>query len=156
MKFIIFLSIFTFSFINIQVDKKSFYETLSSNSIEELNQMINKIERKQSNSLANAYKGTLIAKKSSFLKNTTEKIKTFKAGVNLLETEIEKFPKNVEYRFLRLTIQENCPKILKYDKNIEKDIEIITNEFSTLDKELKEVIANFAKTSSGLKSSNLK
>ena len=156
MRLLIFLSIFAFSFINIKIDKKGYYESLSINSIEEIELMIRVIKKEPVTSLSKAYQGTLIAKKASYLKNTTEKIKTFKEGVGLLEKEITLFPKNIEYRFLRLTIQENCPKILKYNKDVENDAKIITKGYSTLNNELKEAIIKYAKTSKVLNRSNLK
>ena len=41
---------------------------------------------------------------------------------------------NVEYRFLRLPIQEHAPKIIKYQKDIQKDKEMIIREYKNLDK----------------------
>ena len=79
-----------------------------------------------------AYKGAgiaLLAKKSRDLK---EKKELFVKGVTLLELAVEKSPNTVEIRFIRLGIQENTPKILKYKTNIEEDKKIILHQFNTI------------------------
>ena len=152
----LFLLILTFSFFNLSIDKGSFYDALSSNSVEDLEQMIQLLEKEKATPLNLAYKGTLIAKKAGHAKNAAEKVKLFKSGIKLLEAEILRSPKEIEYRFLRLTIQENCPKILKYNQNIEEDVTMITKGFSHLNKELKHILLDYSKNSKLLKSSDLK
>ena len=156
MKSAVLLFLFTFSFFDLSIDKSSYYDALKSNSVNDINSMIGLLDNEASTPLLRAYKGTLIAKKASFESKPAQKIKVFKSGVLLLETEINKSPKNVEYRFLRLTIQENCPKILKYNQNTKEDIKIITAKFSSLNKTLQTVILDYAKKSTLLNSSHLK
>jgi len=156
MKSIILLFVFSFSFLNYSIDKGSYYNALKSKSVTDLDKMILLIEKEKITPLNQAYKGTLVAKKAGFEKKAAAKIKLFKAGVVLLEAEISKSPKNVEYRFLRLTIQENAPKILKYNKNIKEDIAIITKGYSTLKTGLKKIIIDYSNNSTVLNSSDLK
>ena len=156
MKSIVLILAFTFSFLNFSIEKSAFYDALSSNSVEKLDKMIQQLEKEKKTSLNLAYKGALIAKKAAFKKKVADKINLFKSGVTLLETEISKFPKEVEYRFLRLTIQENCPKILKYNKNIEEDIDVITKGYPHLNKPLKKIILDYTKHSKLLNSNKLK
>ena len=60
------------------------------------------------------------------------------------------------YRFLRLSIQENAPKILRYYKNIKADKTLIANKYSGLDKELKIVIKAYTRKSKYLATNDLK
>jgi len=156
MKSVILFLIITFSFLQPSVEKSLFYNALSSESITQLDDMIKQIEKEKTSPLNLAYKGALIAKKASFEKKAADKVKMFKSGIKLLETEINNAPKETEYRFIRLTIQENSPKILKYNKNIDEDITLIVNDYSKLNKGLKKVIFNYSKKSTALNSASLK
>ncbi|PJA06192.1 MAG: hypothetical protein COX70_10050 [Flavobacteriales bacterium CG_4_10_14_0_2_um_filter_32_8] len=156
MKTILFILFSSLPFINFSVDTEEYYAVFSGKSIQNIDQLITELEQQEHTTTNNAYKGALLAKKADFEDDVSKKIKTFKIGVQLLEIEIKKFPKETEYRFLRLCIQENCPKILNYDKNIKEDVQLITNNFSKQPKSLKTIIANYAKTSKQLDATLLK
>lgn len=156
MKTATFLMITLFTLVNFTVEKDELYDTLSGESVQSINILITDLEQQKSTSINNAYKGALISKKANFEKSAAKKIKTFKIGVELLETEIKKNPKQIEFRFLRLCIQENCPKILKYNKNITEDAKLIASNFKTQSKQLKTIISNYAKSSKALDISLLK
>ncbi len=155
-KILLFFAILNLAFVNITFDKKEFYDVFSGSSLEKINSMLLKLENEKSSSIKAAYKGALFMKKSSFLKPPARKIDLFNKGMLLLESEINKFPENVEYRFLRLSIQEHAPKILKYHKDIKKDKEMIIREYKNLDKEMKSIIMDYSKKSGILKPSDLK
>ena len=87
---------------------------------------------KNSNIVLVAYKGAGIALKGRYAKKIPVKKKYFIDGVSLLEYAIEKAPNNIELRFIRLGIQENTPKLLKYKSKIEEDKTFIINNFSTI------------------------
>ena len=79
-----------------------------------------------------AYKGAaiaLLAKKSKTIKRKKE---GFIEGVSLVEYAIEKAPHNIEARFVRLGIQENTPKLLKYKGNIDEDKHFILKQFPNI------------------------
>ncbi len=79
-----------------------------------------------------AYKAaslTLLAKAS---KGAKSKKIYFKEGVELLEFIISKNPKNIELRFIRLTIQEKSPKFLKYKEHINEDKLFIYNHLKSV------------------------
>ena len=156
MKTILFILFSSLPFMNLSVDIDNYYTVFSGKSIQNINQLITELEQQEHTTINKAYKGALLAKKADFEDSVTKKIKTFKIGVQLLEIEIKKFPKETEFRFLRLCIQENCPKILKYNKNLDEDAKIITNNFSKLTNKLKIIIANYAKTSKVLDENLLK
>lgn len=71
------------------------------------------------------YKGASIALKAKFTKGIKNKKKLFKEGVSLLEKQITQKPNDIELRLIRLSIQENTPKILKYQQNITEDKNLI-------------------------------
>jgi hypothetical protein len=75
----------------------------------------------------------------------------FNAGKKILESEIKTNSENVEYRFLRLLIQENAPKVLKYNGNVEEDAIAIVAGYSKLKESTKNAIESYAKKSASLK-----
>lgn len=82
-----------------------------------------------------AYKGavtTLMAKYAEDIKN--KKI-FFKEGKELLEYSVTKEPKNAEIRCIRLSVQENAPKITGYRKNIEEDKRFILDNCALMTNE---------------------
>lgn len=68
-----------------------------------------------------------------------------------MENAIKSQPNNAEYRFLRLMIQENAPKVLKYNTKIKEDIDFIKNNLSKTPAEIKTAITNYSKVSPNLK-----
>lgn len=95
-------------------------------------------------------------KKAGFLKGVNNKVKTFKKGAGLLEGEIRIIRDNVEYRFLRLIIQEHAPKILKYNKNLEEDKKVVLTGYEKLDPDLQKIIKNYSASSGVIKKEDLK
>ena len=82
--------------------------------------------------LLTGYKGAITASMANYSKNKQEKINLFKEGKQLLEKAIVKDSNNVELRFLRMTIQTNCPKALGYNKQITTDKNYILANFDTI------------------------
>jgi hypothetical protein len=69
---------------------------------------------------------------ANYSKNKQEKINLFKEGKQLLEKAVAKDSTNVELRFLRMTIQTNCPKALGYHKQIASDKTYILANFDSI------------------------
>lgn len=139
-----------------QIDKGVYYKALSSGEEASIDKVLAKLENEKSSSKVNAYKGALTMKKAGFVKGVGGKVKTFKRGASLLEDEIKSNPGNTEFRFLRLTVQEHAPGILKYNKEIDADKQAVVSGYDKLDADLKNVIADYAKDSKVLKESDLK
>ncbi|RSK41390.1 hypothetical protein [Mangrovimonas spongiae] len=76
-----------------------------------------------------AYKGASIALKARHAKTIKEKKSGFVEGVSLIEYTIEKEPNAIEPRFIRLGIQENSPKILGYNKDLDADKTFLLKQF---------------------------
>ncbi|MBM1105511.1 hypothetical protein JQC67_05085 [Aurantibacter crassamenti] len=95
-----------------------------------------------------AYKGavsTLLAKHSKAIK---DKKGYFKEGVVLLETAIKEEPNNIEIRCLRLGVQENSPKILRYKSEIPTDKQFILDHYSSeTSQEIKDFVKGYIQQS---------
>jgi hypothetical protein len=120
-----------------------------------INNLITKLENGNSSSESKAFLGALLMRKAGLVKGKKEQLNLFKRGRLLLEKEIEESPANAEYRFLRITIQEQAPKILGYHKNMEQDKKIVIKGFRELSSEARKAIASYAKKSQQLKNADL-
>lgn len=60
------------------------------------------------------------------------KLNTFIEGKKKIEEAVEKSPNNLEIRFIRLSIQKNCPVFLGYNKNINQDTQYINKYKNTI------------------------
>jgi len=133
------------------IDKSAFYTAIASSNEELINAQLTTVK---ASSIAEkeAYEGALLMKKAGVIKGTAkEKLSLFKAGRTKLEAAIAKDKDNIEYRFLRLIIQENAPKIVKYKSEIEADSLLVRTNFKSLPQNLQTVITDYSKTSKALK-----
>ena len=80
-----------------------------------------------------AYKGASIAMKGRFEKGAKQKTTIFKEGISLVEAALLKEPNNMEIRFIRLSIQQNSPKVLKYKKNIDEDKNFVLSNYESIE-----------------------
>lgn len=101
----------------------------------------------KSNNVLLAYKGAAITLQSKFATGLKNKKQLFIEGVTMVENVIKNNPDNIEIRLIRLSIQENTPKLLKYKGNIDEDKKIIVNAFDKLPQDLKEYIKDYVKQS---------
>lgn len=98
--------------------------------------------------LLQAYKGAALVIGGKYAKGIEDKKKLAREGISLLESAVAKDPGHIEIRTLRLSIQENSPKILKYKSKIEEDRTFITRRFEELPEgELKAFVAGYLKES---------
>lgn len=85
------------------------------------------------------------------------KLSYFNSGKKLLETAIQKDPKNIELRFFRFSTQSNVPALLNYSSNINEDKLILMNYLkinnSITDKDLYQRIKTYMLKSSYCSSS---
>ncbi|MFX0555722.1 hypothetical protein ACOCEA_02935 [Maribacter sp. CXY002] len=94
------------------------------------------------------YKGAIYTLKAKHSKVIKEKKIYFKQGIALLETAIGAHPENLELRFIRLSIQEHAPKIVKYNSNLQEDKLFILTDFKNAkEKAVKKLIKNYIVTS---------
>ena len=129
--------------------KQAFYSAMAGNNVAVWNQQLEAVKNFKGNNKT-AFEGALLMRKSSVLKVPAQKLSTFKQGYKLLESSIAKEPKNVEYRFLRLMIQENAPKIVGYNKNLSEDSKLIKEGYKLLSAETQQAILAYSKQSKTL------
>lgn len=98
-----------------------------------------------------AYEGALLMKKAGIVSSPKNKLSLFKDGHKKLENAISKSQSNVEYRFLRLMIQENAPGILNYNDDMLTDSKIIKTSYQVLPVPVLQAIKEYSKTSDHLK-----
>ena len=131
------------------INRTKYYEVYASSAADDITALLSNLDGSTSD--INALRGALLMKKSGVIKNKREQLSLFKQGKVLLDNEIRNNPTNAEYRFLRITIQENAPKILGYNKDIEQDKAILENSYKMLSSTVKKAISDYAKTSNILK-----
>lgn len=138
------------------INKLEFYNAFKSNEKSIIEKGIQQVKNGNTSNLKNAYLGALIMKSAQFPSTPKEKIAVFKEGKELLEASISKEPKNGEFRFLRLAMQEKSPKILHYNGNIEDDKKILIDTFDNLEFTVKKVIKKYAEESIVISPSDFK
>lgn len=148
MKTILFLIISSFHWSS--VSSVDFYKVFSSTNENDIDTYILSL-KSATTAQQKVYLGALYMKKSEFQKDLKTKIATFKKGADILEKEISSDKNNVEFRFIRIIIQENAPKILKYNINIEEDKKIIEQNYKNTSAFLQKEIVKYAKISSNIK-----
>lgn len=87
------------------------------------------------------YKAASLTLKAKFADKIKDKKEFFKEGAVQLESLISANPNNIELRLIRLSIQENVPKLLKYHENIQEDARFIAKQLKNVkDRDQKEHI----------------
>ncbi|MDR2284665.1 MAG: hypothetical protein LBE37_15730 [Sphingobacterium sp.] len=97
-----------------------------------------------------AYKGASYALQARYVSDRKTKKELFVAGAKDIEGAVEAAPNNVEIRLVRLIIQENTPKILKYKGNINTDKQMILTNFDSQTKAVKDAVKRYASTRSSV------
>lgn len=91
-----------------------------------------------------AYKGAVIALLARAEKGAKNKKKRFVEGIQLIEYAVSKAPNSLEIRFVRLSIQQNSPKFLKYNKQQNEDKRFVLKMLKTeKSKSLKKYISDY-------------
>jgi hypothetical protein len=101
--------------------------------------------------LKQAFEGAMTMKKSGLGGSAPTKLHLFKEGRKMLSEAIKQDPNNVEFRFLRLMIQEHAPGILGYNKDMEADSEYIRKMYKSLPDEVQRAVLKYNKKSKVLK-----
>lgn len=130
-------------------DKEDYYAVMRSNSLEKINEMLTEL-KVSSFSEKEAYEGALLMKKAGLVGPPLVKLNLFKSGRKKLEAMIQKNNSNVEYRFLRVMIQENAPKILNYKNELADDCAVVKKSYKKLSPLLQQIILDYSQTSKKL------
>lgn len=102
----------------------------------------------ENNATLYGYKGAAYTLKAKHAKVIKDKKTYFKEGVAMIESAIALHPENVELRFVRLSVQENAPKIVNYREDLESDKSFILKNYPQIkDPTIKELIKKYSKDS---------
>jgi hypothetical protein len=136
-------------------ERPQFYSVLKSGSTESIDK---ELEVLSSSAIAEkgAYMGTLLMKKADLVGSAKEKLGLFKAGRKKLEAAMANDSANVEYRFLRLIIEEHAPKVVKYRAHLQEDSKYIQERFGKLPLAVRNAVIDYSKTSKVLQRESLK
>lgn len=137
-----------------EFDREAFYGVMASGNLEAVNNEL-AIVRSSAVKEKDAYEGALLMKKAGLLKIPAEKLKAFKAGRIKFDPALAGDNGNVEYHFLRLTIQEHAPRVVKYYKEIDTDKEYIHKGYKSLLPVVQKAILDYSKTSKVLQRDDL-
>ncbi len=135
-------------------EKAAFYEVLASGNIDGVN---NEIAILADASISNkeGYEGALLMRKAGLVSPAAKRLRFFKEGRIKLETALMADNENTEYHFLRLAIEENAPKIVKYHADIEKDKLFVQKNFKNLSPSVQHAILDYCKKSKVLHAEDL-
>lgn len=131
---------------SLRFDKAAFYAAMAGNKIEEVDAVLSNLEE---STLAEkmAYEGALLMKKAGLAKKAKDKLSLFKSGRIKLEEALKNDGDNIEYHFLRLIIQENAPRIVKYKNNLINDAALLRTSFKKLSPVVQQAVRGYAKKS---------
>lgn len=96
------------------------------------------------NVVISAYTG---ASKMMYAKYAKKRTELLKEGKLLIENAIENQPNNIEIRLIRLSVQENLPKIVPYRKNIDEDKKFIIENIDKQSIVIQKYVRNYIKIS---------
>jgi hypothetical protein len=129
----IFIAYFIF-FVNIDISEvRQLYKEadLSEQNVANLFDKLESINKSDDKVLV-AYKGAATSMTAKYKKGFKLKKEFFKNGVSLLEYAVASEPANIEIRFVRLSVQQNSPRFLNYNKEIEEDKKFIINNYDQI------------------------
>lgn len=108
---------------------------------------------KEDNKTLVAYKGASLTILSKLEKKVSAKSKKFKEGASLIEFAVANEPNAIEIRMIRLSIQENVPKIVNYKGNKKEDKKFLLDHYKEQTGSLKTYIGDFISQSKSFSAS---
>lgn len=97
-----------------------------------------------------AYRGASKIIQANFDKGNGRKA-LITGGIKTLEAAVKANPNNLELRLIRLSVQENLPKIVGYNSKMAEDKRLILKNYSSQNAGLKQYIREFATFSKSMK-----
>ncbi|HKO78081.1 MAG TPA: hypothetical protein VJU52_12740 [Flavobacterium sp.] len=141
----IFLSFFLFLFNSPSITEiRKLYATANNSGInaKEFAAKLNEVSKEDNKTLV-AYKGASLAILSKLEKKGSDKTKKFKEGSSLIEFAVANEPNAIEIRMIRLSIQENVPKIVNYRGNKKEDKKFLLDHYKEQTGALRIYIGDF-------------
>ena len=132
------------------INRTVFYKALELNNKDLVNAELTELKTTP-DEIRDAFTGAMLMKKASFFGAASAKLHLFREGHKMLEDAIKKDPDNVEFRFLRLIIQEHAPGVLGYKNDLQKDSELIRKSYKSLPEDVQQIMTDYSKKSKFLK-----
>ncbi|MBB4808052.1 hypothetical protein HNP38_003392 [Chryseobacterium defluvii] len=104
-------------------------------------------KQSSSDAVTSAYKAAAKIMEARITKEKGKRKSFVKSGATSLENIIKSNPNNAELRLIRLSVQENLPKIVGYHSSMKDDKTFILNSYSKQNTGLKNYIKKFASQS---------
>lgn len=147
---------FFFQTSDLEALRNSYSKANSSNA--NIEGFINIAEKQSGNdAVTMGYKAAAQIMEAKIAKNNRKNL--VKTGATSLESIIKSNPNNIELRLIRMSVQENIPKIVSYNKNLKEDKALIISNYNKQNAALKTYIRKFAaqsKTMSAVEKNSLK
>lgn len=140
-----FLALFLFLFSNptiIEIRKLYTTATSSESNAKEFAAKLTDIGKEDNKTLV-AYKGASLTIVSKLEKKVSDKSKKFKEGSSLIEYAVANEPNSIEIRMIRLSVQENVPKIVNYRGSKKADAAFLLDHYKEQTGTLKSYIGDF-------------
>ncbi len=131
-------------------DRAGYYSVMAAGDIARIDSVLSVLQREAPKE-KEAYEGALLMKKAGLLSRPKEKLAVFKSGARKLETALAGDSSNAEYHFLRLIIQEHAPGVVHYNKDVEKDTQVIYKSFKSLSPVVQKAVVDYSKHSKTLR-----
>jgi hypothetical protein len=144
MRFFLFLFISNLMFsqisleeLRIDFEKSINDKKICKKSLDNLEKITNK------NDVYLAYYGAFQTVNANHVLNPINKLSYFNKGKNNIEKAIKNNPNDIDSRFLRYSIQKNCPKFLGYRTHLEEDLKFLKENLEKVtSQQLKKMILN--------------
>ena len=121
---LLFFSIKSFAFaLDLEYIRNNYEKAASDKKL--CKEMIVELEKSTPTAVHLAYLGGLQTIWAKHTRNPFSKWSTFKKGKATIEKAVKSDADNIEIRYVRLSIQQNCPVFLGYTKDIKDDEEFL-------------------------------
>lgn len=94
-----------------------------------------------------AYYGAALSLKAKYGQNVREKKEFFVEAVEYIEAAVKAEPNNIEIRLIRLSVQENSPRIVRYKTNMDEDKALILDNYNSQSTAVKRCIRDYISNS---------
>lgn len=135
-------------------EKAAFYQIMDKGDVKAINNEIELVRTSDTRGKM-GYTGALLMKEADLVKRPKRKLDLFIAGRKLMEAAMLTESENIEFRFLRLTIQEHAPKVVRYHNDIQRDKTFIIANFKNTSPVVQKAILDYCAESKVLKVSDL-
>ncbi|MPS74266.1 MAG: hypothetical protein E2590_14120 [Chryseobacterium sp.] len=144
--FVFILSVFSFFQTDLEALRSSY--AVANLSKENAEKFIKTAEKKTSSGpIISAYKAAAKILEAKITSGIGKKKALVKTGALSLEEIIRNNPNNSELRVIRMSVQENIPKVVGYSKNLKEDKAFLISNYNKQNEELKNYIKEFASQS---------